>query len=264
MSASRRASSSTGRRGRERRGSSLRERRGDRPLYILYTSERPGSEGVVRDHGGHAVALHWSMRNVYGVEPGDVFWAASTSVGRRPLVHRLWPLAARPPTVLYEAKPVGTPDAGAFWRVVAEHGVQVLFTAPTSLRAIRREDPRASTCALRRADARHLFLAASASIRTRTTGRPICSAFPSSTIVADRDGWPVAANCVGLGALPLNRVSHQAVPGCGFRVLDPDGTPSSRHRRDVVELPMPPGALSTLWRTTTGSCLLPVPLPGHT
>src|SRR5207248_9560112 len=113
------------------------------PLYILYTSGTTGGpKGVVRDNGGHAVALRWSMRNIYDVGPGDVFWAASDVgwvVGHSYIVYG--PLLAGCTTVLYEGKPVGTPDAGAFWRVCADHGVDVLFTAPTAIRAIKRDDP---------------------------------------------------------------------------------------------------------------------------
>src|SRR2546428_2630024 len=113
------------------------------PLYVLYTSGTTGRpKGIVRDNGGHAVALHWSMRNVYGVEPGDVYWAASDVgwvVGHSYIVYA--PLLLGATTVLYEGKPVGTPDPGAFWRVVEEHGVNVLFTAPTAFRAIKKEDP---------------------------------------------------------------------------------------------------------------------------
>ena len=195
------------------------------PLYILYTSGTTGlPKGVVRDHGGHAVALAWSMKNVYGVEPGEVFWAASDVgwvVGHSYIVYA--PLLHGCTTILYEGKPVGTPDAGAFWRVIEQHGVSVLFTAPTAFRAIKREDPRGEH--LRRYDLgrfRTLFLAGERAdpdtIRwaEQLLGVPVIDHWWQT-----ETGWPMAANCVGLGLLPVKHGSPtKPVPGYDVRVLD--------------------------------------------
>ena len=151
------------------------------PLYVLYTSGTTGTpKGVVRDNGGHAVALKWSLRNVYGMQPGEVFWAASDIgwvVGHSYIVYA--PLLLGCTTILYEGKPVGTPDAGAFWRVVEQHGVNVLFTAPTALRAIKRKtrtppSPGTTTCAR----CARCSWRANARIRTRWPGASVRSAFP--------------------------------------------------------------------------------------
>jgi len=160
------------------------------PLYILYTSGTTGQpKGVVRDNGGHAVALRWSMANVYGVQPGEVFWAASDVgwvVGHSYIVYG--PLLHGCTTVIYEGKPVGTPDPGAFWRVIADHGVSVMFTAPTAFRAIKREDRRPRTWrATTSAGFARSSSPVSAATRTRWCGpRPPCRC-RSSTTVADRD-----------------------------------------------------------------------------
>ena len=225
------------------------------PLYVLYTSGTTGKpKGVVRDNGGHAVALHWSMKAVYGVDPGEVWWTASDVgwvVGHSYIVYA--PLLAGCTTVLYEGKPVGTPDAGAFWRVVAEHGVRVLFTAPTAFRAIRKEDPTGEQLAKHDLSTlRALFLAGErldpdtyrwASDRL---GIPVVDHWWQT-----ETGWPVAANPLGIEALPAKAGSPTVpVPGWDVRVLDPSGSPAPADVDGalVVKLPLPPGALPTLWR----------------
>jgi propionyl-CoA synthetase len=225
------------------------------PLYILYTSGTTGKpKGVVRDNGGHAVALRWSMKAVYGVDPGEVWWTASDVgwvVGHSYIVYA--PLLAGCTTVLYEGKPVGTPDAGAFWRVVAEHGVRVLFTAPTAFRAIRKEDPAGEQLAKHDLSTlRALFLAGErldpdtyqwASDRL---GIPVVDHWWQT-----ETGWPVAANPLGIEALSAKAGSPTVpVPGWDVRVLLPDGEPAPADVDGalVVKLPLPPGALPTLWR----------------
>jgi propionyl-CoA synthetase len=224
------------------------------PLYVLYTSGTTGKpKGVVRDNGGHAVALQWSMTNIYGVQPGEVFWAASDVgwvVGHSYIVYA--PLLAGCTSVLYEGKPVGTPDAGAFWRVVAEHGVRVLFTAPTAFRAIKKEDPEGSQLA--RYDVsglRHLFLAGERldpetfHWASDLLGIPVIDHWWQT-----ETGWPIAANPVGLQPLPLKAGSPSVpMPGYDVRVLDPGGAevPAGTEGSIVIRLPLPPGTLPTLW-----------------
>ncbi len=224
------------------------------PLYILYTSGTTGQpKGVVRDNGGHAVAMKWSMRAVYGVEPGEVFWAASDVgwvVGHSYIVYA--PLLHGCTTVLYEGKPVGTPDPGAFWRVIAEHGVSVLFTAPTAFRAIKREDPGAEY--LRRYDLqgfRALFLAGE-----RCDSDTLAWAASNLQVpVIDHwwqteTGWAIAANCLGIEQLPVKPGSPtKAVPGYRVEVLDEQGdeAPAGDIGRIMLRLPLPPGCLPTLW-----------------
>ena len=229
------------------------------PLYILYTSGTTGiPKGVVRDNGGHLVALKWSMKNIYGVEPGKVFWAASDlgwAVGHSYLVYG--PLLNGNTTILYEGKPVGTPDPGAFWRVISQHGVSVLFTAPTAFRAIKREDSHGDY--IRKYDLsgfRTLFLAGER-----------CD--PDTLLWAQKQlkvpvidhwwqtetGWPIGANCVGLGMLPVKPGScTKAVPGYDVRVLGEDGqeAPAGQIGNIVIKLPLPPGCLPTLWNNDTG------------
>ena len=186
------------------------------PLYILYTSGTTGvPKGVVRDNAGHMVALKWSMSNVYGIEPGETYWAASDIgwvVGHSYIVYA--PLLHGCTTVLYEGKPVGTPDPGAFWRVIAEHGVAALFTAPTAFRAIKREDPEAKH--MRGHDLsrfRTLFLAGERADpdtiqwAERHLGKPVIDHWWQT-----ETAWPIAANCVGLGALPQVRLADQGGP----------------------------------------------------
>jgi len=224
------------------------------PLYILYTSGTTGRpKGIVRDNGGHAVAMAWSIRAVYGVAPGDVMWAASDvgwAVGHSYTVYA--PLLAGAATVLYEGKPVGTPDAGAFWRVVADHRVNVLFTAPTAIRAIRREDP-AGELAQRhdRSSLRALFLAGerldppTCAWAGEILGIPVIDNYWQT-----ETGWPIVANPLGLGLRPA-RLGSPGVPMPGYdvRVLDPAGEPVPPGTEGAIclRLPLPPGTLPTLW-----------------
>ncbi|UJX43738.1 propionyl-CoA synthetase [Xanthobacter sp. YC-JY1] len=225
------------------------------PLYILYTSGTTGKpKGVVRDTGGYMVALDWSMKNLYGIKPGEVFWTASDIgwvVGHSYIVYA--PLILGATTLVYEGKPVGTPDAGAFWRVIEEHGVVALFTAPTALRAIKKEDP---DCLLKQgrdlSRFRTLFLAGE-------------RADPDTVVWAQEQlkvpvvdhwwqtetGWAIAANPVGLGLLPIKLGSPTVpMPGYDIQIVDeaskpvPAGTMGSI----VVKLPLPPGCLPTLWQ----------------
>jgi len=224
------------------------------PLYILYTSGTTGEpKGVVRDNGGHLVAMKWSMKNIYDADPGDVFWAASDlgwQVGHSYIVYG--PLFHACTTVLYEGKPVGTPDAGAFWRVASDHGVKTLFTAPTAFRAIKREDPDAKLMAdydLSKFEA--LFLAGE---RTdpdtlewaeNALKRPVIDHWWQT-----ESGWPMAANCMGLEPMPVKPGSPtKAVPGWVIHVLDDNHqeVPRGDIGAICVKLPMPPGSLPTLW-----------------
>ena len=225
------------------------------PLYVLYTSGTTGKpKGVVRDNGGHAVALHWSMKSVYGVDPGEVWWTASDVgwvVGHSYIVYG--PLLAGCTTVLYEGKPVGTPDAGAFWRVIAEHGVRVLFTAPTAFRAIRKEDPSGEHPAKHDLSTlRALFLAGER--LDPETYRWACDLLGIPVVDhwwQTETGWPVVANPLGLEQLPAKAGSPTVpVPGWDVRVLDPSGSPVPPDVDGalVMKLPLPPGALPTLWR----------------
>ena len=235
------------------------------PLYILYTSGTTGvPKGVVRDNGGHLVALDWSMKNVYGTAPGEVYWAASDIgwvVGHSYIVYA--PLIHGCTTVLYEGKPVGTPNAGAFWRVIAEHGVSVLFTAPTAFRAIKREDPKGDL--IRKFDLsclRTLFLAGE-----RADPDTVRWAEQKLDVpVIDHwwqteTGWPIAANCVGLGALPVKHGSPtRVVPGYDVRILEHESgsagasreLPAGETGAIALRLPLPPGCLPTLWKNDAG------------
>ncbi len=224
------------------------------PLYILYTSGTTGEpKGVVRDNGGHAVALAWSMGNIYGAEPGDVYWAASDVgwvVGHSYIVYG--PLIHGCTTVLYEGKPVGTPDPGAFWRVISQHGVSVLFTAPTAFRAIKRDDPEAAYLAEYDLSAfRTLFLAGercdpdTLHWAERTLGVPVIDHWWQT-----ETGWPVASNPMGIEQLPVKPGSPTVpVPGYDVRVLDDAGSEVAAGDIGaiVVKLPLPPGCLPTLW-----------------
>ena len=225
------------------------------PLYILYTSGTTGKpKGIVRDNGGHAVALLWSMRNIYHVGPGDVFWAASDVgwvVGHSYIVYG--PLLAGATTVLYEGKPVGTPDAGAFWRVIAEHGVNVLFTAPTAFRAIRKEDPLGAWLArYNRASLRSLFLAG----ERLDPGTYHWASQKLDIPVIDHwwqteTGWAIAANPLGIEALPTKLGSPGvAMPGYDVAILHPDGSGCRRGEEGAIclSLPLPPGTFPTLWQ----------------
>jgi propionyl-CoA synthetase len=226
------------------------------PLYVLYTSGTTGKpKGVVRDNGGHAVALRWSIEHVYGIRPGDVWWAASDVgwvVGHSYIVYA--PLLVGATTVLYEGKPVGTPDSGAFWRVIAEHRVAALFTAPTAIRAIKREDPEAALLAEHDvASLRTLFLAGERldpdtyEWATGHLGVPVVDNWWQT-----ETGWPICANPRGIPGveLPLKAGSPSVpMPGFDVQVLDPSGRPlpAGEDGEIGIRLPLPPGCLPTLW-----------------
>ena len=224
------------------------------PLYILYTSGTTGQpKGVVRDNGGHIVALKWSMKNIYGAEPGEVYWAASDVgwvVGHSYIVYA--PLFSGNTTVLYEGKPVGTPDAGAFWRVIAEHKVSVMFTAPTAFRAIKKEDPEGKLIGDYDLSAfRTLFLAGE---RTdpdtlhwaeEKLGVPVIDHWWQT-----ETGWSICSNCMGIEQLPIKQGSPtRAVPGMEVRVVDENAEPVKPGDVGalVIKLPLPPGTFPTLW-----------------
>jgi propionyl-CoA synthetase len=225
------------------------------PLYILYTSGTTGRpKGVVRDNGGHMVALKWSMQYLYGVEPGEVYWAASDVgwvVGHSYIVYA--PLFHGCTSILYEGKPVGTPDAGAFWRVISEHGCAALFTAPTAFRAIKKEDPQGKLFS--RYDLskfRTLFLAGErADPDTLVWAENLLKIPVIDHWWQTETGWAIAGNPVGLGMLPVKHGSPTvAMPGYDVRIVDEAckevaaGTMGSI----VVKLPLPPACLPTLWQ----------------
>lgn len=225
------------------------------PLYVLYTSGTTGRpKGVVRDNGGHAVALHWSMSNVFNVQPGEVFWAASDVgwvVGHSYIVYG--PLLAGNTTVLYEGKPVGTPDAGAFWRVISEHDVKVLFTAPTAFRAIKKVDPESKLLAdYDISGFRHLFLAGErCDPDTLIWARNALNVPVIDHWWQTETGWPVAANCMGIEPMEVAAGSSgRIVPGYDVRVLASDGSeqPTGEMGDIALKLPLPPGCLQTLWQ----------------
>ncbi len=224
------------------------------PLYVLYTSGTTGvPKGVVRDNGGHAVALHWTMRNLYGALPGEVYWAASDVgwvVGHSYIVYG--PLLHGNTTVLYEGKPVGTPDAGAFWRVIAEHRVKVLFTAPTAFRVIKKEDPAGQLMADHDLSGlRSLFLAGErcdpdtlrwAESKLRV---PVIDHWWQT-----ETGWAICANCLGVEELEIKPGSAaRAMPGWDVRALDSSGRDVGPGETGTLaaRLPLPPGTFPTLW-----------------
>jgi propionyl-CoA synthetase len=225
------------------------------PLYILYTSGTTGlPKGIVRDNGGHAVALKWSMKNIYDIKPGDVFWAASDVgwvVGHSYIVYA--PLLSGSTTILYEGKPVGTPDPGAFWRVISEHKVKALFTAPTAFRAIKKEDPRGEykkkydiSCL------KYLFLAGERldpdtyHWATNLLSIPVIDHWWQT-----ETGWAISANCMGLEPLTLKAGSPtKPAPGYQVKILDDTGhvVPNGTEGVVAIKLPLPPGTLPTLWQ----------------
>ncbi|MDD3082594.1 MAG: propionyl-CoA synthetase [Desulfobacterales bacterium] len=224
------------------------------PLYILYTSGTTGDpKGVIRDNGGHMVSLKWSMKAIYNVDPGDVFWAASDVgwvVGHSYIVYG--PLLGGCTTVLFEGKPVGTPDAGGFWRVISEHKIKCMFTAPTAFRAIKREDPNAFL--MKNYDLsclKTLFLAGERLDPDTLQWAEKCLKIP----VIDHwwqteTGWAICANCMGLHPFPVKTGSPtKPAPGWDVRVVDADCNPVETGQTGalVVRLPLPPGTLPSLW-----------------
>lgn len=241
------------------------------PLYILYTSGTTGMpKGVVRDNGGHAVALQWTMKHIYDMEPGEVFWAASDVgwvVGHSYIVYA--PLLHGCTTVLYEGKPVGTPDPGAFWRVIAEHGVKALFTAPTAFRAIKKEDPAGEH--LKKYDLSRfkcLFLAGE---RLDPDTYHWASDMLKVPVIdhwwQTETGWSIAANCMGLEPLPVKAGSPtKPVPGYRVAILDAAGNelPAGTEGIVALGLPLPPGTLPTLWQNDEKFVESYMrPFPGH-
>jgi propionyl-CoA synthetase len=224
------------------------------PLYILYTSGTTGiPKGVVRDNGGHMVALKWSMKNLYGVDPGEVYWAASDVgwvVGHSYIVYA--PLFHGCTTILYEGKPVGTPDAGVFWRVIAEHGCVAMFTAPTAFRAIRKEDPDGKL--LKQHDLskfRTLFLAGErADPPTIQWAEQMLKVPVLDHWWQTETGWCIAGNPVGLGQLPVKYGSACVpMPGYAIDIVDEANRPVAANTTGsiVVKMPLPPGSFPTLW-----------------
>ena len=224
------------------------------PLYILYTSGTTGQpKGIVRDNGGHLVALNWTMSNVYGVQPGEVYWAASDIgwvVGHSYIVYA--PLIHGCTTVLFEGKPVGTPDAGVFWRVISEHGVVCLFTAPTAFRAIKREDPQGRLLGnYNLSKFRTLFLAGERlDPDTLRWAEGLLRVPVIDHWWQTETGWPICANFIGLRQMPVKPGSAtKPLPGWRVGVLNETGKPAKPKEIGtlVCELPLPPGTLPTLW-----------------
>ncbi|MFZ3047769.1 MAG: AMP-binding protein, partial [Desulfatirhabdiaceae bacterium] len=229
------------------------------PLYILYTSGTTGiPKGVVRDNGGHMVALKWTMKAIYNVEAGDVYWAASDVgwvVGHSYIIYG--PLLKGCTTILYEGKPVGTPDAGAFWRVISQHKIKAMFTAPTAFRAIKREDPEAKL--MKGYDLscfKTLFLAGERSDpdtlkwAENNIGVPVIDHWWQT-----ETGWAIAANCMGLHQYPVIHGSPTVpAPGMNVQVVDPNNNPVKAGEIGalVIKLPLPPGTLPTLWNNDDG------------
>jgi propionyl-CoA synthetase len=224
------------------------------PLYILYTSGTTGKpKGVVRDNGGHAVALRWSLENIYDTKPGEVYWAASDIgwvVGHSYIVYG--PLLTGCTTILYEGKSVGTPDPGAFWRVISQHGVKTLFTAPTAFRAIKKEDPQGEY--IKKYDLsgfRYLFLAGERldpdtyHWAHNLLQKPVIDHWWQT-----ETGWPITANCMGIESFPIKPGScTKPVPGYNVQIIDNMGKKLGPKEEGlvVVQLPLPPGTLPSLW-----------------
>lgn len=228
--------------------------KGNDPLYILYTSGTTGKpKGVVRDNGGYAVALHYSMQAIYNIKPGEVFWTASDVgwvVGHSYIVYA--PLLAGCTTILYEGKPVFTPDAGAFWRVCAEYGVKAIFSAPTAFRAIRKEDPHAEL--MKQYDLSKLETIFMAGERLdpptyhwacEVSGKPVIDHWWQT-----ETGWAICANLAGIELLPAKAGSAtRPVPGYNVQILNDEGQPVAANQQGniAIKLPLPPGCLSTVW-----------------
>jgi propionyl-CoA synthetase len=224
------------------------------PLYILYTSGTTGQpKGIVRDNGGHLVALNWTMGNVYGVQPGEVYWTASDIgwvVGHSYIVYG--PLIHGCTTVLFEGKPVGTPDAGVFWRVIADHNAVCMFTAPTAFRAIKREDPQGRLIRnYNLSKFRTLFLAGERlDPDTLRWAEDLLRVPVIDHWWQTETGWPICANCVGLGKMPVKPGSAtKPLPGWRVEVLNETGKPAKPKEIGTIvcKLPLPPGSLPTLW-----------------
>ncbi|HFQ15158.1 MAG TPA: propionyl-CoA synthetase [Rhodobacteraceae bacterium] len=225
------------------------------PLYILYTSGTTGEpKGVLRDNGGHMVALKWTMKNIYDIDPGEVYWAASDVgwvVGHSYIVYA--PLLHGATTILFEGKPVGTPDAGVFWRVIEEHKVAALFTAPTAFRAIKRQDPEGALIGdYDLSGFRTLFLAGERADpdtlqwAESKLGVPVIDHWWQT-----ETAWAIAANPAGLGLLPVKHGSPTvAMPGYDVRILDDESSelPTGATGAISIKLPLPPGCLPSLWR----------------
>ena len=225
------------------------------PLYILYTSGTTGiPKGVVRDNGGHAVALRWSLEYIYDTQPGEVYWAASDVgwvVGHSYIVYG--PLLTGCTTILFEGKPIGTPDAGVFWRVISEHKVKVLFTAPTAFRAIKKEDPNGEF--FKKYDLsnfKYLFLAGERldpdtyHWASKLLNKPVIDHWWQT-----ETGWAIAGNCAGIELLPIKPGSPtKPAPGYDVRIVDSNNKELPRGEEGivVVKLPLPPGTLPTLWQ----------------
>lgn len=229
------------------------------PLYILYTSGTTGlPKGVVRDNGGHAVALNWSMKAIYNVDAGDVYWAASDVgwvVGHSYIVYA--PLLRGCTTILFEGKPVGTPDAGVFWRVIGQHKVRTMFTAPTALRAIKREDPRAEL--MQKYDLSKFYALFLAGERLDPDTLKWAQKALKVPVIdhwwQTETGWAICANCLGLHAYPVKEGSAtKPAPGWNLQVVDPNNRPlpAGQIGALVVKLPLPPGALVTLYNNDQG------------
>ncbi len=226
------------------------------PLYILYTSGTTGMpKGVMRDNGGHAVAIHWSMKNIYDIDAGDVFWSASDVgwvVGHSYIIYG--PLLKGATTIIYEGKPIGTPDAGAFWRVISEHKVKTLFTAPTAFRAIKKMDPDGNLIGQYDMSSFEALYLAGERLDTDTyhwadklLNVPIIDHWWQT-----ETGWAIVANCRGIEELEVKAGSPTLpVPGYDVRIVGNDGDelPAGEEGNIVIKLPLPPGTLATLWRT---------------